>query len=183
MPGFRLRAAAAYRVTVDVENVEELFSLAAASTREKLTKDVTLAIAATLDFARRDHHQKEMERPKEYSFYQIGVLDSAHWNKPESWELPLPGTKESVDSGALKGDWYSCPPCDFFAGIIGCYFNRPSSGRVDTVLSFNYDLTIETGLYSLRIPFSYGSRGQTVNINTGLISPQENAFAGTVRVL
>src|SRR5688572_21190505 len=44
---FRLRAAgAAYRAQIDVENIEELFSLASASEGEALTKDITTAIAA-----------------------------------------------------------------------------------------------------------------------------------------
>lgn len=181
---FRLKAAAAaYRVPLDVENVEELFSLAAASTREKLTKDVTLAIAATLDFARCDHTHNQLALPKEYRFYQVGVQDSSHWKKPESWDSPLASTENSVNSGALKGNWYSCPPYDFFAGIMGGYFNKPSAGSLDTIVTFNYDLAIETALYHLKIPFSYGMSGKSVNFSTGLISSEENALQNTLRVL
>ena len=50
---YRLRAAgAAYRAQIDVENIEELFSLISASEGESLTSDVTTAIAATIDFTR-----------------------------------------------------------------------------------------------------------------------------------
>jgi len=48
---FRLQAAAAaYRINIDVENVEQLFSLASASSGP-YGKDVPLAIAATVHFA------------------------------------------------------------------------------------------------------------------------------------
>jgi hypothetical protein len=50
---FRLKAAAAaYRVRLDVESVEELFSLASAAAGTDLAENVRLAIAATLDFAK-----------------------------------------------------------------------------------------------------------------------------------
>src|SRR4030095_15040462 len=50
---FRLRAAgAAYRALIDVENIEELFSLASACEGEAITDYITLAIAATIDVAR-----------------------------------------------------------------------------------------------------------------------------------
>src|SRR5438067_802905 len=49
---FRLRAAgAAYRAQINVENIEELFSLASASEGDARADDVTTAIAATIDFA------------------------------------------------------------------------------------------------------------------------------------
>src|ERR1043166_489724 len=48
----RLKAAgAAYRAEVNVDNIEELFSLASASEGEAGANQVTAAIAATLDFA------------------------------------------------------------------------------------------------------------------------------------
>ena len=48
---FRLQAAsAAYWTNLDLENIEELFSLASASAAN-ISPDIQLAIAATLDFA------------------------------------------------------------------------------------------------------------------------------------
>ena len=47
---YRLKATSAgYRVSIELENIEDLFSLAAAS-RDDLTKDIRNAIAATLDY-------------------------------------------------------------------------------------------------------------------------------------
>lgn len=49
---FRLRAAgAAYRAEVNIDNIEELFSLASAGEGESRADEVISAIAATLDFA------------------------------------------------------------------------------------------------------------------------------------
>src|SRR5262245_35761493 len=51
---FRQEAAgAALRVTVDVENIEDLFSLVAASNDKSLEADIVQAIGATLSFAER----------------------------------------------------------------------------------------------------------------------------------
>lgn len=44
-------ASAAHRVDIDVENIEELFSLASASGDDKLSRDIALAICGTIDFA------------------------------------------------------------------------------------------------------------------------------------
>src|SRR5260370_30764742 len=47
----RQAASAAERVNLNAENVEELFSLASATNDAQLTKDLTVAILATIDFA------------------------------------------------------------------------------------------------------------------------------------
>ena len=57
---FRLSAAAAaYRAKINVENIEELFSLASATGSEEISGYITTAIAATLDFARSTADQVE----------------------------------------------------------------------------------------------------------------------------
>src|SRR6266404_9048458 len=53
---FRFRkeaSGAALRVNLNIENIEDLFSLAAASGRYPLSQSVSTAIAATLDYSRR----------------------------------------------------------------------------------------------------------------------------------
>jgi hypothetical protein len=180
---FRLKAAAAaYRVPLDVENVEELFSLASASEGGELTSDMALAIAATLDFAAHDHHQREVERAKEYRFYQIGVLDSP-WTKPMHWESPSRQVEESLKSGQIKGEWYSCPPYELYLGIMGGYFNKPVGESRDTIITFNYDLTPEESLRDLRVPFSYGLSGKSFNPGTSGALSEEYASANTLRLL
>jgi hypothetical protein len=183
---FRLRAAAAaYRVPLDVENVEDLFSLASASARKTLAEDMALAIAATLDFAHHDHARREATRPREYRFYQVGVLDLSKWTKPANWEPPLQYIEGSLKAGQIKGEWYSCPPYEFYAGIMGGYFNRPVGDRRDTIITFNYDLTIETALRALKVTFSYGLKGEQVAFGSGSsdILSEQLAQEGTTRVL
>ncbi|MFI5353675.1 MAG: SIR2 family protein [Candidatus Binatales bacterium] len=184
---FRLRAAAAaYRVPLDVENVEELFSLASASEGGELADDMALAIAATLDFAQNDHIQNEASRPREYRFYQVGVLDPSSWTKPTNWEPPLPQIEGSLKAGHAKGEWYSCPPYEYYVGIMGGYFNEPTRTRRDTLITFNYDLTAEIALRDLRIPFSYGLSGRSVNFGPGtssLMLSEEYAPQSAPRVL
>ena len=117
---FRLRAAAAaHRVPLNVENVEELFSLASASGDEELANAMPLAIAATLDYARQTAKPAD-----EWHRFQIGVLNQPDWKPPLSWGPPLSYFGDLQKKGQLKGDWYSCPPYDFYVGLMGGYFNK-----------------------------------------------------------
>lgn len=111
---FRLRAAAAaYRVPLDVEDVEELFSLASAREGEGLAEDMSLAIAATLDFARHDFQEREAKRPKEYRFYQVGVLDPSNWAQPSNWGPPLSNIESELKEGRIKGSGILALPTNF----------------------------------------------------------------------
>ena len=66
---FRHRAAgAAYRTPLDVENVEELFSLASARGGEKLAQNMNVAIAATIDFALGLDQKRAREPPPHRPF-------------------------------------------------------------------------------------------------------------------
>lgn len=44
---------------------------------------------------------------------------------------------------ARKGEWYSCPPYDFYVGLMTGYFNEGGPERSDTIVTFNYDLLRE----------------------------------------
>lgn len=148
---FRLRAAAAaHRVPLNVENIEELFSLASASGDEELAKAVPLAIAATLDYARQTANPME-----EWRRFQIGVLKRPDWKAPSSWTQPLPYIQEELKKGARKGEWYSCPPYDFYVGLMAGYFNEGRPERRDTIITFNYDMLIERALTGLGRNFTY----------------------------
>lgn len=95
---FRLRAAAAaYRVPMDIENVEELFSLASASARQALGEDMALAIAATLDFSR------SVVPLEEQQYFSVGALNVPDWTKPPNWKPPIANIQQGVESRQLKG--------------------------------------------------------------------------------
>jgi len=117
---FRLKAAsAAYRAHLDVENIEELFSLAAASEGNELAQDVTLAIAATLDFAQT---RTQMQKLRLYAPSRLA-------NTPGDWDWS--GEELSKRHG------YYVPYYDFYAGIMGGYFGGGRPAQRDTIVTFN----------------------------------------------
>lgn len=137
---FRLEASsAAERIRVDLENIEELFSLAAASEGERLADQVILATAATLDYS-----EKVSGRPT----LDIAIFKPG-WQTPSTWKLTsAPG------AGGRVG--YSCPLMEgFMLNLFGLPEDRAEERR-DTLITLNYDLLPEDALYSLRIPFTYG---------------------------
>jgi hypothetical protein len=77
-------AAAAYRVKVDPENIEELFSLAAAAQDPSLMENVNIAIAATLDYSR---VRAEMN-PRMAKVYM--PRSPTGWTIPASWQKQIP---------------------------------------------------------------------------------------------
>jgi hypothetical protein len=161
---FRLRAAAAgYRVPLNIDNIEELFSLASASAGEGLTEDMALAIAATLDYCRRSAPPLADEQ-----HFSIGMLNVPRWTRPATWIPPPVNVKQGMESGQFKGEWYGCPPYEFYLGVMCGYFNRGGPERRNTIITLNYDRLIETALRSLDwIPFCYGLGGERVNFQEG----------------
>lgn len=137
---FRLAAAgAAYRVQVDVENIEQLFSLASATGQDPLARDVSTAIAATLDYARHD--------AKEGRFSVTA--------NPEGFEPPPHWKSLPLDSGTGRPR-YECPVYEAYAGLLSGRLCRADENMRNTVITFNYDTVLEDALASLGVPFHYG---------------------------
>lgn len=135
---FRLKAAAAAcRVSINVENIEELFSLASASGNNVLAADMLFAIAATLDFA------KNTPKPP-----RTFPLLNEDMGKPFPWKRE-PNSRFSIPE-------YVCLAYDFYMGLIGRFLTESSPNICDTVITFNYDLLAEDALFNLKIPFTYG---------------------------
>ena len=138
---FRVKAAAAaYRVPLNFENIEELFSLASASSRLELSDHITTAIAATLDYCRRKAAQG-------LNPILVSRLDDTNWSKPDNWQLRVASPLSSVRV-------YACPPYQFYLGLLCGYFNEGTDRR-DTIITFNYDTLIEDALLDLGLPFRY----------------------------
>lgn len=148
---FRLQAAgAAYRVPLDVDNVEELFSLASASGDDALAQAMTLAIAATLDFARADAGPASDDR-----CYNIGRRNASDFHRPPNWREPTsPDLMKNRDRA--DEEWYSCPRYEFYLGAAAGFFYPGKKDRRDTFISFNYDTIVEDALSGLGIEFEYG---------------------------
>ena len=148
---FRLNAAsAAYRVRLDLENIEELFSLASASSRT-LTQQIQLAIASTLDYK-----LKTFPEPK-INFQS----NSKSINLPKSW------AHEEYD-GFIETDpfHYTCPAYEFFLTSLLGSWNNQLNLTENSFITFNYDLLVESALKSLGIPFTYGINSKPEDSNS-----------------
>jgi len=156
---FRLRAsAAAYRVPLNVDNIEDLFSLAAASDSLTLSESMTTAIAATLDYARNLGPAPLAPTPMNDPTFMMGRLPKTNdgWVKPNDWG---PVSFPPMETAGEKRDWYACPPYQFYVGVMANYFTglREGAFRHDTIITFNYDTLVEDSLKTLDVPFSYGT--------------------------
>jgi SIR2-like domain len=137
---FRRRAAnATYRININVDNIEDLFSLASASEFESFTIDVTTAIAATLDFARLTTQQLECKVEKKKIINESGT-----------WER----YKTSYTIYQL------------YAGILSGIFCDNSRGMKNTVITFNYDTLLEDALLELGGSFNYGLTTESADYHT-----------------
>lgn len=148
---FRLEAtSAAERVLLDLENIEELFSLAAATAGESLTQDVTLAIAGTLLYS-------AQTAPRQ----NYGVLASKSWTPPRHWERE----GGEFHSGSGPAYRYICSRFEYFTVVLAGLPGYRDADRRDAFITFNYDTLVEDALHSLSIPFSYGFAAGTVDLD------------------
>lgn len=141
--GFRLRAAAAaYRVDIDVENIEQLFSLASALPEPRLTAAMSRAICATLDFAGRRGpartHRVSFDRD------QTPVI-------PAAWRGRVVEDEPGYGSPIVDAPLYEV----MIGRLLGLRSDGSMQGR-NTILSFNYDLVVEQALSGLGIDPDYG---------------------------
>jgi len=155
----------AYRVKLNVENIEELFSLASASGSDPLAKDVSTAIAATLDFARQSAGRDSLH---------IGLKDG-DFKPPSTWESRAPEhpAKEA----------YVCSEYDIYAGLLSGKLCRPDKNMRNTVITFNYDTLLEDSLSLLNIPFNYGFDASSVNYHESALCVQANSTPDDLQVL
>lgn len=140
---YRLSAtAAAYRVKLDLENIEELFSLADAG-KEVLSRDVRLAIAATIDFRR-----STIEEPFTTFFTPNSFTGPVGWTH----------TPHGADQKAFK-----VSTIEFFMQAL--IASDWKSEVVNTIVTFNYDCLVEDALSKLYTPFHYGFKPKSVIVD------------------
>ncbi len=80
-----------------------------------------------------------------------------------------------MQSGQLKGEWYGCPPYEFYVGVMCSYFNKGGPDRRDTIITFNYDLLIEESCRNLGIPIGYGFRVTRDKSAESIVTPTNDA--------
>ena len=145
---FRLAAAsAAYWVNLDLENIEELFSLAFANT-DGIATSMQLAIAATLDYARKT---KGPQRTRMDVRSSENLFDSKASKWPR-WVKPATGPQDINGAGAYEIGTYAL----HVARLLGMLKDGKPQGE-NTFITFNYDTLLEDALDELGLSFSYGS--------------------------
>jgi len=134
---FRKKAAsAALRVDLDVENIEDLFSLAAASGEETPAQNISSAIAATIEYCR-SHRKAPL----------ISVSAENDYPVPAYWKKPL---QEAAKT------FYDVSIYDLYAGLLSGGLCEPQEYMKNTVISFNYDTVLEDALSRIGVPIDYG---------------------------
>ena len=148
----RNAAAAALRTHIDVENIEELFSLAAAYRQGRHEADeskVALAIAATLDYAAKRNGDGVRKVAADFG-------ETPPSRRPVGW---VPSTGHSPNA-------YLLPFYDLYLGVMTGYFSQSLPQR-NTLITFNYDTVAEEALARLGIAYDYGLPGGAVRWVSG----------------
>jgi hypothetical protein len=162
---FRLKAAsAAYYVTLDLENIEELFSLASASEGD-MDSSIRIAIAATIDFFRNTNPPEKCcmfvnggaglfiaPEPKKQLLAKY-----PHWAKPAE---PL----DTLNPGRT-GPFLISRYAFYLARLLGLFLNGSPQGQ-NTFITFNYDTVLEDALNELKVPFDYAFADSDVIAST-----------------
>jgi hypothetical protein len=158
---FRHNAAAAgYRVNVDLDNIEDLFSLAAALPQQTVSRDVQAAIAATLNYSQRRKLPPQA---------RLRVSEARGWPITEAWRaaarrvVPAGGDSEDVESSVY----------DYYASVLAGRTSNTDNPNRNIVITFNYDLLLEEALDRLAIPFCYGLSSDSVTYDSTARSRRE----------
>jgi hypothetical protein len=144
---FRLDAAsAAYWVNLDLENIEELFSLASTNT-DDISQQISLAIAATLDYAKK----KKGSLPGVLSIsHGTGIFDPKR-NSPNWLNV---STRDDLNNSS----WYSIKTYSLITAHLLGMLNDGNPKGENSFITFNYDTLLEDALIDLRLPVTYGSK-------------------------
>lgn len=137
---FRLNASsAAYRVQVDLENIEELFSLASASP-SPMEESIKLAIAATLDFSTRTSKipRTSFQAPRT----SLSIKNNWNWTEATHYSQPT-------------GTWVA-PTYEYIVRALLGHWNQVEESVENSFITFNYDTLLEDALEGLGVSFSTG---------------------------
>ncbi|PJZ57468.1 SIR2 family protein [Leptospira barantonii] len=137
---FRLKASgAAYRVNINIEDIEQLFSLAAAKEIYSFNEAIVESIAATLNYCEKTGDRKNIDL----------TISKEFANK-----IP----KANLKTNNLS-DTYSSDSYDFYIGNMLGLFKKNNVVTNNTFISFNYDTVLENSIWNLGHKVSYGIKG------------------------
>ena len=131
-------ASAALRVNMNVENIEDLFSLAAASGEESAADNISTAIAATIEYCRQEAKQSSL----------LDVAVSKNSTPPISWKKTNEGDETKTK---FKAQLY-----DLYAGFLNGDLCDAQEYMNNTIITFNYDTVLEDALMNIQVPIDYG---------------------------
>jgi len=159
---FRQQAAgAAFRSQIDVDNIEELFSLASAVEVDGLTQHITTAIAATIDFARATSYEGDSFADiKNQCTLKLTVPDGFDGSKVTGFKIE--DSKESL--------------YHLYANVISGQYDDDARNVENTIVSFNYDTVLEDAFAELKIPFTYGFPAYLANLHTSAKSKADETI-------
>lgn len=164
---FRHEAAAAgYRVNVDLDNIEDLFSLAAALPQMTASRDVQVAIGATLNYAATRSSPREV---------RLRVSEARGWPITDAWRASARRIDPAGDSSDVFSSIY-----DYYATVLAGRTSRTNAPNRNIVVTFNYDLLLEAALTRLGLPFSYGLGAEGVTYDRSAHSTPEAEPDGLV---
>jgi hypothetical protein len=146
--------AAGYRMNLDLDNIEHLFSLAAAKPGLATAEDIRLAIAATLDFTTQTG-TPPIARVV-ISEAEGCPCTSAWRTAAQRWVERVDGTFDSVESSVY----------DYYAALLSGRATGQTNQEANTVITFNYDLLLEESLSRLAVPFAYNVSGPDVEFDS-----------------
>ncbi len=170
---FRLEAAAAaYRAHVNIENIEELFSLASAWKGNELTNQMTTAIAATLDYAK-------LTTP-EPSFRIL--IDSPPAEVPKLWQR-IQGDSSGTGNQSPHRFPYRAPFYQLYSGLLSGKLCLPASDMENTIITFNYDTILEDSLRDMDVPVDYKLPSSEEDKNSQNETASRESSALPLRVL
>lgn len=162
-------AAAGYRVKVDLDNIEDLFSLAAALPQQAVSRNIQAAIGATLNYS------QSRSRPPEA---RMRVSPARGWPISAVWRASSRRVSpSSSDSEDVESSIY-----DYYAAVLAGRTSSTENPNRNVVITFNYDLLLEQALDRLGIPYCYGLGTESVTYDSTAQSVPESE-GGTLLIL
>ncbi|MDX6765733.1 MAG: SIR2 family protein [Candidatus Methylacidiphilales bacterium] len=145
---FRIHSSAAgYWTKLDLENIEELFSLAAASSKPDLLKKIPIAISATISYSRIINTSNSRSIGSRTTASNLAAF-------PYFEKVPLIGMPDVELSISSYGH--------HVGKLLGVFQDGTIKGE-NTFITFNYDTLIEEGLTDIKVPFTYSFANKTTN--------------------
>lgn len=163
---YRLEASSVnFRINLDLENIEQLFSLASLSADENLDRNIRLAICATIEGAYELFYKTNPTR-KVYNIFPEMKLE---------FPISLPYAPNSTDNNKIyEINLYTL----ILAQLIGSS-QLLSSDKSDcdknTFITMNYDRVIEDSISNLKIPFTYSIKEEDAEIRADKLTHRFNS--------